>query len=55
MSWDKIEDHLFEKYCVEGVDKKLSNLMKEHDKEIRNNAIDDFVEKLKESLFHRFI
>ena len=53
MSWDKIEDHLFEKYCVEGEDKKLSNLMEEHDKEVRDDSIREFVEKLKESLLHR--
>ena len=46
MSWDKIENHLFSKYDVEGEDKELSNLMEEHDKEIRAKAIDEFVEKI---------
>ena len=50
MSWEKIEDHLFEKYCVEGEDKVLENLMAEHDAEIRAKAIDDFVEKLNDFL-----
>ena len=48
MSWDKIENHLFSKYDVEGEDKELSNLMEEHDKEIRAKAIDEFAERLKE-------
>lgn len=47
MSWEKIEDHLFYKYSVEGVDNKLGELENEHDKEIRNQAIDDFLEQLK--------
>jgi hypothetical protein len=46
MSWDKIENHLFSKYDVEGEDKELSNLMEEHDKEIRAKAIDEFAEKI---------
>ena len=54
MSWEKIEDHLFENYCVEGEDTKLSNLMKEHDKEVKDSAIKEFVEKLKESILQRF-
>ena len=46
MSWDKIENHLFHRYDVEGEDKELSNLMEEHDKEIRAKAIDEFVSAL---------
>lgn len=46
MSWEKIEDHLFEEYCVEGEDKKLCILMKEHDTEIRANALDEFISRL---------
>ena len=47
MSWDKIDNHLFEKYCVEGEDKEFCNLMEEHDKEVGAKAIDEFAEKLK--------
>lgn len=47
MSWEKIKDHLFDKYCVEGEDKEFENLMAEHDAEIRAKAIDDFVAELK--------
>lgn len=50
MSWEKIEDHLFYKHCVEGEDKEFENLMVEHDAEIRAKAIDDFVEKLNDFL-----
>jgi hypothetical protein len=46
MSWDKIENHLFSKYDVEGEDKELSNLMEEHDKEIRAKAIDELKNKV---------
>lgn len=42
MSWNKIEEHLFEKYYVEGEDKELCKLMEEHDKEIRDKAIEEF-------------
>lgn len=49
MSWNKIEDYLFERYCVEGEDKTLSDLMEEHDREIRNNAIDVFATQIKEN------
>lgn len=45
MSWEKIEDHLFEKHCVEGEDKELCNLMSEHDAEIRAKAIDELTEE----------
>lgn len=48
MSWNKIENHLFEKYYVEGEDKKLCKLMEAHDKEIQDKAIDTFSDKLKE-------
>lgn len=47
MSWDKIENHLFEKYCVEGEDKELCKLIEAHDKEIRDKAISSFAENLK--------
>lgn len=40
--WDKIEDHLFEKYCVEGSDPELERLMEEHDKNVRDDAISKF-------------
>ena len=46
MAWEKIENHLFDKYCVEGEDKELCDLMEEHDKEIRNKAIDDFTKEI---------
>lgn len=46
MNWEKIEDHLFNKYDVEGEDKELSNLMEEHDKEIRAKAIDELKNKI---------
>lgn len=54
MSWEKIEDHLFNKYDVEGEDKELCNLMEEHDKEIRAKAIDEFAHQLKETLNQEF-
>lgn len=47
MSWDKIENHLFHRYDVEGEDKELSNLMEEHDKEVGAKVIDEFLEALK--------
>lgn len=47
MSWNKIENHLFEKYYVEGEDKKLCKLMEAHDKEIQDKAIDTFAEEIK--------
>lgn len=47
MNWNKIEEHLFERYCVEGEDKELCKLMEEHDKEIRNKEIEKFAEKVK--------
>lgn len=46
MSWNKIEEYLFEKYCVEGEDKELCRLMKEHDKEIRNKVIEEFIHRV---------
>lgn len=48
MSWDKITNHLFEKYCVEGKDLTFTKLMREHDQNIKNQAIDDFLKALKE-------
>ena len=48
MAWDKIEDHLFEKYCVEGEDAEFCRLMEEHDAEIREKAITEFAERCKE-------
>lgn len=47
MSWEKIENHLFNKYDVEGEDKELSNLMEEHDNEVGAKTIDEFLEALK--------
>lgn len=47
MSWDKIENHLFSKYDVEGEDKELSELMEEHDKQVKAKATDEFLEALK--------
>ena len=55
MSWEKIEDHLFNKYDVEGEDKELCNLMEEHDKEIRAKAIDEFAEKITLEISKNFI
>lgn len=46
MSWEKIEEHLFDKYLVEGEDKELGQLMEEHDKEIRQSAIQEFIERI---------
>lgn len=46
MSWDKIEEHLFDKYCVEGKDEELCSLMEEHDKEVR----DDILQKVKKRI-----
>lgn len=40
--WDKIEDHLFEKYCVEGSDPELERLMEEHDKNVRDDVVSKF-------------
>lgn len=42
MYYKKIEDFLFEKYCIEGEDKDLCKLMEEHDREIRDKVIDEF-------------
>lgn len=50
MSWNKIEDHLFDKYCVEGEDKVLEQLMKEHDEELKK----EFASELKK-LFTDFL
>lgn len=55
MSWEKIEDHLFNKYDVEGEDKELSELMEEHDKEVKAKAIDKFVEKITLEISKNFI
>ena len=55
MSWDKIDNHLFDKYCVEGEDKELSNLMKEHDKEIRAKAIDEFLHNAETKICDRIL
>lgn len=55
MSWDKIENHLFSKYDVEGEDKELSNLMEEHDKEIRAKAIDEFLERIKAESYNGYV
>lgn len=48
MSWDKIENHLFSKYDVEGEDKELSELMEEHDKQVKAKATDEFAERMKD-------
>ena len=48
MSWNKIEDYLFDQYCVEGEDKVLAQLMKEHDEELKNETLSKFVAKFKE-------
>lgn len=50
MSWEKIEDHLFDKYCVEGEDRELATLMEEHDKEVREQVMDEFLEKIEDFL-----
>ena len=55
MSWDKIENHLFHRYDVEGEGKELSNLMEEHDKEVKAKAIDEFVEKITLEISKNFI
>lgn len=55
MSWEKIENHLFKNYSVEGEDKELCNLMEEHDKEIRAKAIDEFAEKITLEISKNFI
>lgn len=46
MSWEKIEEHLFDKYLVEGEDKELGQLMEEHDKEVRQSTINEFIERI---------
>lgn len=55
MSWEKIEDHLFNKYDVEGEDKELSELMEEHDKEIRAEAIDEFLHNAETKICDRIL
>lgn len=40
--WDKIEEYLFDKYCVEGSDPELVRLMKEHD----NAVCDDMKNRI---------
>lgn len=47
MSWNKIEDHLFDEYCVEGEDKVLEQLMKEHDEELKKEILSEFITKFK--------
>lgn len=48
MSWNKIEEYLFERHCVEREDKELCSLMEEHDKEIRNKVIEELLKRLNE-------
>lgn len=50
MSWEKIENHLFDKYCVEGEDRELQRLMEEHDREIHEQINIDSI-KLEELVF----
>ena len=40
-AWDKIINHLFDKYCIEGKDEELFKLMEEHDAGIKNGTIDE--------------
>lgn len=40
--WDKIENYLFEKYCVEGFDPELERLMEEHDRNVRDDVVSKF-------------
>lgn len=47
-NWSNIDNYLFEKYCVEGRDDELCKLMRKHDEEIHNKAIDDFYNKIVE-------
>lgn len=46
MNWEKIENHLFNKYCVEGDDKELQRLMEEHDKEVQERSVEEFTKSL---------
>ena len=50
MSWEKIENHLFDKYCVEGVDKELQRLFEEHDVEVGERIVNKFLEKINDFL-----
>lgn len=50
MSWEKIEDHLFDKYCVEGRDDELVQLMEAHDQEIREQVVGEFLKKMEDFL-----
>ena len=45
MSWKAIEDYLFDRYCVEGIDRELAALFERHDEEIRNQVRDEFATK----------
>lgn len=49
MSWKKIEDRLYTRYCVEieKDDSITQNLMKQHDNEIKSQIINDFLERIK--------
>lgn len=49
MNWEKIEDYLFEKYCVEGEDKELGYLMQEHDRDVYKKAMDALLSEIKEN------
>lgn len=40
MSWEAIEDYLFDRYCVEGIDRELAVLFERHDEEIRAQTVD---------------
>ena len=39
MSWKKIDDYLFDKYCVEVFDEGLTRLEREHDIEVKIDII----------------
>lgn len=45
-NWADIGQHLFDRYCIEGVDEDFCRLAEQHDKEVIQNYIDKVVEEL---------
>lgn len=48
LNWEDIDNHLFQKYCVEGDDDELQNLYKEHDKAVAKYVLNEFLKQYKE-------
>ena len=48
LNWEDIDNHLFDRYCVEGIDYELPVLYKEHDKAVAEYALNEFLKQFKE-------